>query len=132
MTLDRKTTDPRQMTAAEFKVRREALGVTTAWTAARMRVQERTVHRWEAGVSPIPEGVRIEMDYLQMLTADAAEAMRLDLLLQESPSVVTYRTDDQYRRACPDGEFPASWHRAVVARVAREVPALGITYPPTG
>lgn len=128
MTLNRKTTDPRQMTAAAFKVARESLGVTTAWTAQRMHVQERTVHRWEAGVSPVPEGVRIEMDYLDMLTDDAVAELVRRLDGQPERTFVTYRTDTDYRRAEPEQPWPASWHRAVAARVAREVPGLIIDY----
>lgn len=122
------STDPRQMTAAAFRVARERLGLTTAWTADRMGVQERTVHRWEAGVSPVPEGVRIEMDYVGMLTEDAVNALVQRLLDQPQPTVVTYRTDADYRRADPEQPWPASWHRAVTARVAQEVPGLAIEY----
>ncbi|MDX3531181.1 hypothetical protein P1P75_33455 [Streptomyces sp. ID05-39B] len=45
------------------------------------------------------------------------------------PGVITYRDDAEYLAAHPDAEFPASWHRAVVARVAQEVPGLSIAYP---
>lgn len=128
MTLDRKTADPRQMTAAAMKVAREYLGLTTAWIAGRMHVQERTVHRWEAGVSPIPEGVRIEMDYLQILADDEVDTLTQELLDQPDPALVTYRTDADYRRADPDSPWLASWHRAVAARVAREVSGLEIDY----
>jgi len=43
--------------------------------------------------------------------------------------VVTYRSDEQYHAAYPEIPFPASWHRAVVARIAQEVPGLAIAYP---
>lgn len=41
---------------------------------------------------------------------------------------MTYRSDADYHRAHPQARYPASWHRAVVARVAQEVPGLSIVY----
>lgn len=42
---------------------------------------------------------------------------------------MTYRSDDEYHAAHPDIDFPAAWHRAVVARIAHELPGLSIVYP---
>jgi hypothetical protein len=46
------------------------------------------------------------------------------------PVLVTYRSDAEYHAAHPELEprWPASWHRAVCARIAQEVPALSIVY----
>jgi hypothetical protein len=43
--------------------------------------------------------------------------------------VYVYRSDEEYHAAHPEVPFPASWHRAVVARIAQEVPGLAIAYP---
>ena len=40
------------------------------------------------------------------------------------PGLITYRDDAEYKAAHPDTEFPASWHRAVVARLV--LPGLGL------
>ena len=48
------------------------------------------------------------------------------------PAVLVYRTDLDYKAAHPEVDFPASWHRAVVARIALEVPGLAIAYAPSG
>lgn len=128
MTLNRRTTDPRQMTAAAFRVAREHLGLTTAWTAQHMGVQERTVHRWEAGVSPVPEGVRIEMEILTIAADRAEDDLARALAVQPEPALVTYRTDADYRRHQPGQPWTAAWHRAMVARVARRTPGATITY----
>lgn len=50
------------------------------------------------------------------------------LLDMPEPGLVTYRTDAEYHAAHPDIPFPASWHRAVCARIALEVPGLPIRY----
>jgi transcriptional regulator with XRE-family HTH domain len=128
MTLDRTTTDPRQLSAAAFRVTREHLGLTVDWVADRMGVQPRTVHRWEAGASPVPEGVRIELEDLATAASDTVAEWVAKLRGQDQPSIRTYRTDADYRRRVQGGRLPASWHRAVVARVAQEVPGLAITY----
>lgn len=120
--------DDERMTDAEFKVVREYLGLTTRWVADHLGVAERSVHRWEAGVSPIPDGVRIQMERWEDDTARSVVAGVVALMDVPEPAVVTYRTDADYQRAEPGAEWPASWHRAVVARVAAAVPGLLIVY----
>lgn len=122
------STDPRQMTGAEFRLAREHLGLTTRWLADHMGVAERTVHRWEAGTSLVPEGVRIEMDLLAIATDREVERAVSRCRAQEQPTLATYRTDRDYLRAEPGQGRPASWHRAVAARVAAKVPHLTVTY----
>ncbi len=46
------------------------------------------------------------------------------------PAALIYRTDANYVRHEPAGGWSASWHRAVIARVAEEVPGLVIVYRP--
>lgn len=58
-------------------------------------------------------------------TVDAGVKQLLDV---PDPAVVTYATDEQFHAAHPEITYPASWHRAVVARIAQEVPGLVITY----
>jgi hypothetical protein len=117
-----------RMTPAEFRVIREFLGLSGDWLAAHLGVSPRTVRHWEAGRYKIPDGVRLEIEDLERRTAEfisGAVAALNDML---DPGVITYRSDDEYRAAHPEIPFPASWHRAVVARIAQEVPGLAITY----
>jgi predicted transcriptional regulator len=119
MNLDR---DP--MTDAELRSMREWLGVTGEWLADRLRVEGRTMRRWEAGTTPVPDGVRAE---LAVLVAEADAAVR-EVVAGTSgaarPVVVVPRSD-------PPGGMPAGWHRRIAVRASREVPDLSIAYEDT-
>jgi hypothetical protein len=119
-----------RMTDAEFRVVREFLGLTGDWLAAHLGVSSRTVRHWEQGKYAIPDGVRLEMEDLERRTAEFISGIVPQLMDLPDPGVLTYRTDEEYHAAHPEVPFPASWHRAVVARIAQEVPALTIAYPP--
>ncbi|WP_018223844.1 helix-turn-helix domain-containing protein [Salinispora pacifica] len=117
-----------RMTDAEFRVVREHLGLTGDWLAAHLGVSPRTVRHWEQGKYPIPDGVRLAIEDLERRTAEFVGGVVEKLLDVPDPAVPTYRSDAEYRAAHPEVEFPASWHRAVVARIAQEVPGLRIGY----
>lgn len=117
-----------RMTDAEFRVVREYLGLTGDWLAAHLGVSSRTVRHWEQGKFVIPDGVRIAMEDLEARTSAFISAIIPRLLDLPDPGVLTYRTDEDYRQHHPEDGLPASWHRAVVARIAQEVPALEIAY----
>ena len=117
-----------RMTPAELKVVREFLGLSGDWLAGYLGVSGRTVRHWEAGRYPIPDGVRLAVEELEARTGAFVSGVIDKLMDVPDPVVVTYRNDDEYHAAHPNIEFPASWHRAVVARVAQEVPALSIVY----
>jgi hypothetical protein len=131
---DKTYTDPpgmpedERMTAAEFKVVREYLGLTGDWLAGYLGVSPRTVRHWEAGKYAIPDGVRLAVEDLERRTAEFVSGVVDKLMDLPDPGVVTYRDDAEYHAAVPEAEFPASWHRAVIGRVAQEVPALAIAY----
>ena len=131
---ERKYADPpgmpedERMTPAELRVVREFLGLSSAALAGYLGVTDRTVRHWEAGKYPVPDGVRIEIEKLEAYTARFVADVVERLLDIPDPVVVTYRTDEEYHEAHPEIPLPASWHRAVVARVAQEVPALSIVY----
>ena len=117
-----------RMTDAEFKVVREFLGLTGDWLAAHLGVSPRTVRHWEQGKYLIPDGVRLAIEDLEQRTAQFITGCIGQLMDIPDPGVVVYRTDEDYHAAHPDIEFPSSWHRACVARIAQEVPALAIAY----
>lgn len=123
--------DDERMTDAELRVVREHLGLTGEWLAKHLGVSDRTVRHWEQGRYAIPEGVRLAIEQLEHVTAQAVGEAVQQLLDAPEPTVITYRSDAEYRAAHPEIPFPASWHRAVIGRVAQEVPGLSITYAPT-
>lgn len=118
-----------RMTDAEFKVIREYLGLTGDWLAAHLGVSPRTVRHWEQGKYPVPDGVRLALEDLEARTGEFVGGIVEKLLDVPDPGVLVYRTDAEYHAAQSDADFPASWNRAVVARVAQEVPGLRIAYP---
>lgn len=128
MDLDSGSVAVEAMTAAELRVVREHLGLTKRWLAEHLGVRERTVDRWEEGSSPVPDGVRVEIERLEQVTAEHVGAAVAGCNDARDPALVTYRTDAEYRRHHPEQTWPASWHRAVCARVAQEVPGLVIDY----
>jgi transcriptional regulator with XRE-family HTH domain len=120
-----------RMTDAEMRVVREYLGLTPEWLADHLGVSARTVRHWEAGKYAIPDGVRLEVEDLEARTSEFVAGVIDKLMDLPDPGVITYRTDAEYHAAHPEIPFPASWHRAVIARVAQEVPALAIAYAQT-
>lgn len=120
--------DNERMADAEFRIAREFLGLTGDWLAAHLGVNARTVRSWEQGRYPIPDGVRLEIEDLGRRTGEFIGAIVEQLLDVPDPAVLTYRSDEQYREHHPEQPWPAAWHRAVIARVALEVPGLSITY----
>ncbi|WP_405149417.1 DUF1870 family protein [Sphaerisporangium sp. NBC_01403] len=117
-----------RMTDAEFKVVREFLGLTGDWLAGHLGVSPRTVRHWEHGKYPIPDGVRLALEDLEDRTGEFIGGCVKALMDVPDPALLTYRTDEEYHAAHPEIPFPASWHRAVVARIAQEVPGLAIAY----
>lgn len=120
--------DGERMTPAEFKVIREFLGLTGDWLAAHLDVSPRTVRHWEQGKYAIPDGVRLAIEDLERRTGEFVGGISEKLMDLPDPGAITYRDDAEYKAADPAAEFPASWHRAVVARVAQEVPGLAIIF----
>lgn len=117
-----------RMTDAEFRVVREHLGLSGDWLAQHLQVNPRNVRAWEYGEKPIPDRIRLEMEDLERRTGEFIGGCVEQLLDLPEPGIVTYRNDAEYHAAHPEIPFPASWHRAVVARIAQEVPALAIVY----
>lgn len=107
------------MSAAEFRMVREALGVSGEWLAARLGITDRTVRRWEHGSAPIPDGVRVELEGLEAVAS--GHVRDLVSRLEDARDVVLSIPEH-------DGEFPAGWWRAIAYRVSVEVQGLHVTY----
>ena len=108
------------MTDAEFRMVRDWLGLSGEWLAARLGVTLRTLRRWEAGHSPVPDGVRVEMEQLEQIAAGYVG----ELVAQLSDAREVVLTIPRESA----GEWPASWWRMVAVRVASEVPGLYVRY----
>jgi len=119
-----------RMTPAELRMVRDYLGLTGDWLAAHLVVDPRTVRHWEAGKYPIRDGVRLEIERMKELTAQAVHNTAAKLMDVPDPCVVTYRNDAEYEAAHPGAGWPAGWHRQLLARVAERVPGLRVIYAP--
>ena len=125
------------MTAAEFRICRERLNVSGEWLAQRLDVALRTVRRWEAGTSPISNGVALGMHGLLDAT-DAFVAAVVEQLLEEGPDansggwqLLTFADDATFEAHHPDSEWCASWHRAAMGRVNLALPGVRLVWAPT-
>lgn len=116
------------MSPAEFRVVREFLGFSVEAMAAYLDVSDRTVRYWESGKYAIPDGVRLAVEDLEERTGVFVGGVVDQLMDLPEPTVLTYRSDREYRAAHPEAGLPAAWHRAVIARVALEVHGLRIEY----
>lgn len=122
-------TEDERMSDAELRTVREFLGLDQLHLATYLGVQDRTVRRWEAGTTPIPDGVRIEVERLEAHTAEQVTSAIEELMDIPDPVVAVYRDDNTFWTAHPEAKpLGAAWHRAVIARTAQEVPALEIAY----
>jgi len=103
---------PDSLTAAEFRMLREAFGLSAEWLADRLGVALKTVQRWENGHRPIPAGVAREMDITSTaMRMGAAHVWAEFLLTAQDPVLMIPRTGNLFG-------FPASWYRALVDEVA--------------
>lgn len=120
------------VTPAELKTIRESLGFTGDALGRYLSptVAGRTVRHWEQGKYPIPEGVVAELRRLEQLTDSYVEESAASLQNRTDPTMTVYRDDPEFQAARPDlANYPAAWHRAVAARVARLIRDLRIEFP---
>lgn len=113
-----RTTDQVAGSGATLRTTREYLGLPVRWLARHLDVRERTVARWEDDRAPVPAFVLDALDELvrrtELVEDDLDDAHSGDAVLW------TYRTDADYRADDPDSTWPASWHRAITARLAHD------------
>jgi hypothetical protein len=105
------------MNGAEFRCKREYLGLSAAWIADKLGVDTRSVQRWET-MKTIPPRAREAIEYLYASAARSVSIIAVNEL----------KKHDQRRKAgegmpplvIPAGEnqLPASWHRMIAVRVA--------------
>jgi hypothetical protein len=115
------------ITAAEFRCLYEYLGLPGSWVADHLNVTVDDVRRWGSGHSLVPDVVGVELKSIAKMTADLVD--QLARQRQWGGGLTTYRTDEEFRIADPFGlNYPASWHRAVAARVADRAVDVRIEY----
>ncbi|GAB2463051.1 helix-turn-helix domain-containing protein [Xylanimonas ulmi] len=118
-----------RLSGAALRCTRERLGLTTRWLASHLDVTERSVHRWESGVRPVPDGVRVEVERLAARHGALVERLHARLDRMTEPRLFTWRTDADVAEA---GErempLPASWHRAAVGLVLARRPGVEVVY----
>lgn len=116
-----------RMDGGELQTVREYLGLTIEALAGILGVNPRTVRSWEAGRDPIPERIRVEVEDIELSTAEAVGELAAALHDARDASVRVYRRDEDMWAARPDtAHLPARWWRHVVARACEEVPGVVI------
>jgi DNA-binding XRE family transcriptional regulator len=103
------------VTPAEFRCQREYLGLPLGWMAQALGVAERTVNRWESGVTPVPERAALAMAQLSDYTRRCVDKLASP---RNRGKPLTTTADDE--RPIETWGLPASWHRMMCARVAAE------------
>ena len=122
------------MSGAEFRCLREFLALSPEWLSEHFDVQERTIHRWSTSDGDVPGEVAERM---RLIARDTSAYV--STLARTGGTVLTYRNDDQFQRSADISSlptnhrqfaaiFPASWHRAVAARVLHEQGGVAIDY----
>lgn len=118
-----------RMSAAEFRVITEWLGLRQRDAAAILDVNERTVRSWLSGREKVPDGVRRQVERIEGFTAGAVGEVAATVRDARDPVVVVYRTDDDLWSARPEfAPYPASWWRMVVARAVHGFDGVAIVY----
>ena len=125
--MDNEYPDLPAMTGAEMQVTREWLGLNRKWLSGHLQISERRLLRMEAEQESIPSGVVSFLDELNAHTKSVVDEQvaKYRRLVKTSDGDVLYRT---WRDSTYEGEYCASWHRGVAARVADAVPQLVLTY----
>ncbi len=119
------------MNAAEFRCLYEYLGLTREWVADTLHVTIDTITRWEDGTEPIPASAAVDLGGIATMTNKLVHELATQL--RWGGTITTYRTDAEFRAADPFGlTYPASWHRAVAARVTDRAVDVRIDYDGTG
>lgn len=102
------------MNSAEFVCAREYLGLPIKWLAENMGVTVRSIYRWEAGISPVPDWAAQRMAAYLDNTQRAVAYSTLGVEDDKRMAHTTFR-DGATPESVP---MPASWHRMVAARAA--------------
>lgn len=121
------------MTPAEFKTRREALGLSGPQVARMSGYAERYAALWDAGQRKVPPKVQLLLQNLEEI-ADRAVNLTVDTISNTSHHAPTeicllrYRTDEDLHRYRQDmAGLPASFHASILWRLWQAFSSLGVT-----
>jgi DNA-binding transcriptional regulator YiaG len=119
------------MTGAAHQATRELLGLSRRWVHIQSMIPTRTVRRWETGNEPVPATAQTNLDVIAANTRELIT--RLATALRLAPAgkrrIITYRDGTAANPVeDPPVMYPASWHRAAIARLRHEIPDLLIEY----
>lgn len=120
------------MSNAQFRATREMLGLAPEAVAQLWAVNPRTIQRWEHGAAPIPAGIADLLNEL-ILKARTRVGVLVKKMQAREPSrrylILSPDEMDSSRAAREDiRTMPRGWYRAIVARVADQVPGTKIFY----
>lgn len=115
------------MNDAEFRVLREAIGLTTDKLAVLLRVSPTQIQRWEHGTDPVKQDIADDLRKIfvateTMILAEIEKARTLGY-------IETYRQDVELEAFMPEyASLGSLWHRRVASEVQAETD-LPIRYP---
>ena len=110
------------ITSAELRVVREMLGLSQEDLARLLHVEVELLSRWESGAVEIPTSVRLAVERQEAKATNEVSDLVNGLNDARDVGVVTFRTDEDFRLAMPGvSNYPATWHRSIVARACQEV-----------
>lgn len=117
------------MTSAELRVVREMLGLSLEHLARLLKVEVDLVTHWERGTVEIPTSVRLAVERQEAKAANEVTGLVDGLNDARDVGVVTFRTDEDFHLAMPGvSNYPATWHRSIVARAYQEIVELRIEF----
>jgi hypothetical protein len=111
---------------AHLRVQREHLGLSRPQLAAIWSISAGVIADWEDDRDRTPYDLQDRLDALLRTTNQHLNALTHHY--KHGDTVLTYRTDADYRRHHPDGPYTASWHRALCARLLSTVPNLTVDF----
>lgn len=117
---------PSPTTGADFKVLREQLGLPSAWIAQTLRVDQKTVSRWETGNFIAAEAIELLTDMQEEADLALSEMMKTPVH-NGSVELKTYRRDEDFTNVGRHGRYPAAWHRALTGRAQAAFIGRGIS-----
>lgn len=123
------------MTSAEFRTMTESLGLTAEAAGLLLKVQGRTIRRWQSGEWDVPEDAAEALRTLDArLERAVSEAMQqVDIAtktMSAAPNkvvLVRYRNDEDLHRYRPDmADLPLATHAALLDRLRLALSRRGI------
>jgi hypothetical protein len=107
------------MNAAEFRCKREYLGLPASWFAGKLGVDIRTVQRWEARDGKVPYTAATLINNLYDGAAKAVSYLTVQQLkARDAGDEHPVKVPSNEAETMPDSELPASWFRMIAVRVA--------------